>query len=177
MQDEIVSKTRRKQEMHELQALGDFPLPVEVLPMARSFVARQFVRPVERDRGNEGAVGTVTGSVARTRLHGVEATKRVLVSLAGESSEFPHLLVLRVPTPTASRGGSGDEPRERVDHRAVLAARSFAVPRARVLGSQPTQRQPGLWFLGPPRFFCGFAFSARAAFVTATRVMPVDTPW
>ena len=43
-------------------ALGKFPLPVEVIPMARSYVSRQFIKargqPVHRegfvtDNGNE----------------------------------------------------------------------------------------------------------------------------
>jgi ribose 5-phosphate isomerase A len=65
--------------------LGKFPLPVEVIPMARSLVAREIVRLGGRPVLREGVV-TDNGNVILD-VHGLAITDPV--ALEGELNQFP----------------------------------------------------------------------------------------
>ena len=69
-----------------VQVLGAFPLPVEVIPMARSYVARQLVKlgglPVWRD-GVTTDNGNVILDVHNLRLHDPKAFESSVNQIAG----------------------------------------------------------------------------------------------
>jgi ribose 5-phosphate isomerase A len=69
-----------------VQVLGKFPLPVEVIPMARSHVARQLVKMGGQPVWREGVVtdnGNVILDVHRLRLHDPKTFESSVNQIAG----------------------------------------------------------------------------------------------